>query len=73
MRTFTVFCMDSSRTGTTYIGSDEGSTWQEAALKVRATCAEEWSASPDEIEVIGVAAGEVNIIVWDDEASVIDA
>lgn len=73
MKTFTVFCMNSSRTGTTYIGSDEGKTWQEAALKVRNTCAEDWSASPDEIDVIGVAAGEVDIIAWDDEASVIDA
>jgi hypothetical protein len=66
-KTFTVFCRESSGEGTIYISSGIAATWQDAAVGVLAQCADAWEMSPDEIDVIGVAEGDVTIIAWDDE------
>lgn len=71
MPTFTVFCRESSGQGTTYISSESGDTWQDAARTVRERCADDWDMSVDDIDVIGVAAGDVDIVTWDDDANVL--
>jgi hypothetical protein len=65
--TFTIFCREATGKGTTYVDSAEGATWQEAARTVLDRCATDWDMDSDEINVIGVTEGEVNIIAWDDE------
>lgn len=64
---FTVFCRESTGEGTIYIESAQAATWREAADEVHATCAESWDMGADEIDVIGVVRGDVDVIAWDDE------
>lgn len=69
-RTFTVFCRDSDGTGTTYITSVEAANATEAAAEGLRLCAEDWDQDSDTINVIGVCAGDVEVLEWDDEAGV---
>lgn len=65
-RTFTVFCRDADDTGTTFItsvGADNIEAAKAAALK---ECADAWGQNIDSIRVVGVAAGDVEILEWDD-------
>jgi hypothetical protein len=69
MKTLTIFIQDESRTGTTYItsahGNDDASTedLKESALN---ECADDWDQPADTLVVVGVAAGDVEILEWDD-------
>lgn len=65
---FTVFCTDKSR-DTTWIESVEVAGWNAnlAIAEGRRRCADAWEQEPEEIIVLGVAAGVVEIPLWDDD------
>lgn len=69
MNTYTVFVREANGTGTTYIASADATTPEEAAAKVLAMCAEDWGHgyTVDDLHVLGVALGDIQIIEWDDE------
>ena len=67
MNKYTIFCREASGEGTMFIQSAEAETWQEAAREVLADCSVEWGMDSDEINVIGVASGDIEIIDWDDD------
>lgn len=69
MNRYTVFCMESDRTGTTYITAIDAEGPQAAKREALAECAREWDMDADQIDVIGLAAGDVQILEWDDEVS----
>jgi hypothetical protein len=67
MNTYTVFCREVSNTGTTWIGAVEAESVDEAKLIGANTCAWCWGQeNADGIRVVGIAAGDVQIIDWDD-------
>lgn len=66
---YTVFCREASGEGTIYISSDSGTSAKDAARKVLAECAQAWGMDASDIEVIGIAEGDVNILEWSDDES----
>lgn len=69
MKTFTIFCVDADRSHlTTNIGTYEAATIEEAKQAAIKQVAEDWQQEPSEISVLGVAAGDIDILEWDDEA-----
>lgn len=64
---FTVFCREKSGEGTIYISSTHAATAAEAAAEVLVACAEAWSMEAEEIDVIGIIEGDVNVLEWSDE------
>ena len=60
MQTYTVFCTEYERPGST--------TWIDHAWSLgRAQCAEAWYLDdPSDVHVLGIAEGEVNIVRWHD-------
>ena len=72
-REFTVFCVDKNASGgTTWIGAATATSAQEAARLGRTECAEDWGYEEDDVRVLGVAGGDVDILFWDDENCVIE-
>lgn len=66
MTTYTVFCCSPDGKGTVWIASLEATSVDAARRKGRKRCAEDWSCSIDDVHVLGVAAGDVNILYWSD-------
>lgn len=72
MRTFTAFCQQADGKGTIWISDVEvdGNDVEEAAeAAVEAAikaCAEEWGYDEDDVHCLGLAAGSVDIVYWDD-------
>ena len=66
MNTYTVWCQDSSGTGTIWIGTVHADSVEDAMEVGRSDCHEAWDGSIDAIHVLGVAYGEVNILYWED-------
>lgn len=66
MNTYTVWCQDSSGTGTIWIGTVDADSVEDAMEVGRSDCHEAWDGSIDAIHVLGVAYGEVNILYWED-------
>lgn len=66
MNTYTVWCQDSSGTGTIWIGTVDADSVEGAMEAGRSDCHEAWDGSIDAIHVLGVAYGEVNILYWED-------
>ena len=69
--TFTVFCREANNEGTTWIGTVEARDVDQAIKLGTVECAVDWGSggqnwSLDDIAVIGVAEGSVNILAWDD-------
>ena len=65
---FTVFCQDKSGTGTIWIDSVATDSFDcmEAVQAGREMCADAWECDPDDVHVLGVAVGDVDIAFWDD-------
>jgi hypothetical protein len=65
MNTYTVFCKEKSGEGTTWIDAVQATSMDLAKLIALERCAKDWSWDQEDIEVIGVAAGDVQILEWD--------
>lgn len=66
---FTIFCQEVGAQGTIWISSVEANDAIEASKLGRAKCAAEWEYEEDEVHVLGVAAGNVQILEWDDQSN----
>ena len=66
MNTYTVWCQDSSGTGTIWIGTVDADSVEGAMEAGRSDCHEDWDGSIDAIHVLGVAYDKVNILYWED-------
>jgi hypothetical protein len=75
--TFTVFCQQADQLGTVHIDSVEASDLESAIQVGRAQCLADWngdnsgSEAPftlEDIHCLGVAAGDVRILHWEDQA-----
>lgn len=66
MKAYTVFIREADNTGTTFISSAEAATREEAVAAVLEECRECWGDYSGDLHVLGVAAGDIEILVWDD-------
>lgn len=67
MSKFTVFCQDIDGTGTVWIDCVEAADIVAAQALALEACAADWGYGPtDDIAVLGVAEGDVKILVWND-------
>lgn len=67
-RKYTVFCRDlaDSSTSTMFIEHIEAESPEQAAVLGRALCADAWEYARDDVAVVGVAVGAVEIALWED-------
>lgn len=64
---FTVFLRTADGTGTTHISFQEAGDANEAINYAAEECRRDWNADlDDDLHVLGVAAGDVTIVEWDD-------
>lgn len=66
LRTYTAFCQQTNGQGTTWISTVRATDGAEAIDVARAQCAEEWGYAVEDVHVLGIAAGDVDILLWDD-------
>lgn len=66
MKTYTVFCQHVSGIGTIWIDSVKALHIEEAKELAIAACADDWGCNIENVRVLGVAEGVVEIIEWDD-------
>lgn len=64
---YTAFCREADGSGTTWIGPCEGDTPEEALEDARESCASDWGFDVEDVKCIGLAAGDVDIVLWEDE------
>jgi hypothetical protein len=67
MRTYTAFCRQSDGTGTTWIQEVEAADIDAAQVEAVSQCADDWQCGPLDVKCVGIAAGSVDILFWDDE------
>lgn len=72
MAMFTVFCRskDDYKRPSIHISAHEADNENDAAVLGRAETAGDWQMKECQIDVIGIAEGDVNILQWDDESGV---
>lgn len=63
---FTVWVMEESREGTTFVTSCDAKNIQEAAEIAIDECAASWETRASGLVVIGVAQGDVRLLEWND-------
>lgn len=66
---FTVFCRQANNQGTTWIDTVKAHHLEEAMHAGKIKCADDWgydSWQLNDIVVVGVAEGDVRILMWDD-------
>lgn len=69
---FTVFLREADGTGTTHISYQEAADRNEAVRAALSECRHDWgreddgSDEDDDLHVLGVAAGNVTVVEWDD-------
>ena len=67
MSEYTVFCIEKSRQGTTWVATVKAYNPEQAAWTGRVQCAADWGfKNPEDIHVLSVAEGEVKILQWHD-------
>ena len=70
--TYTIFCRQADGQGTTHIDTVESPDLESAILAGREQCLRDWNCgttetrSLDDIRCLGVAAGNVSILHWED-------
>ena len=74
--TFTVFCQETGGTGTIHIDTVEAADLESAIIAAKQQCIDDWSAGTTEaaspwnmetVHCLGVAAGDVEILHWQDQ------
>jgi hypothetical protein len=63
---YSAFCQNISGTGTIWISPVEADNLEDAILTAQADCATDWETDPDEVHVLGIAEGDINILHWQD-------
>ncbi len=71
LKTYSVFIREASDIGTTFITSVEAANAEEAKELALTECCESWGSPEnpwdrDNLRVLGVLAGDVQVIEWDD-------
>jgi hypothetical protein len=81
LKLYTVFCRESDGTGTTWIDFVLAENLEHAKAQGLADCCNDWNGNPDpedhdsfdhlhytpdNVSVLGVAEGNVNILFWED-------
>lgn len=64
---FTVWVMNNDRTGTTFVTVVEAASAELAELYAREECAEDRAEPIENLKVIGVARGDVQLVGWYDD------
>ena len=67
MATYTAFCREIDGTGTIWISTVQAPNPHDASRVAEADCAEDWGQTVDDVTCIGLAAGDVKIIFWNDD------
>lgn len=76
-QTFTVFCQESGGTGTIHIASVEAANLESAITAGKQQCIDDWSAGTNPAEsqwneqtvhCLGIAAGNIEILRWEDQS-----
>lgn len=67
LKTYTVFCQERTGKGTIWIDTVQAVDPDEAASLGRTQCAKSWEFyDEDNVHVLGVATGDIEIVMWDD-------
>lgn len=66
MSRYTAFCQAASGQGTIWIDFMEAESVDAAILAAIEACAHDWDCSEDLVHCLGIAEGDVNILVWND-------
>lgn len=66
MKTFTAFCQQASGGGTIWIQAVEAEDLNAATTLAQETCAADWEYDLDDVHVLGMLEGNVNVLMWDD-------
>lgn len=67
MATFTAFCQETGGGGTIWISSVEAPDAQAACTVAAVECATEWGCDVEDVWVLGIAEGDINILIWEDQ------
>lgn len=69
---FTAFCQEVSGTGTIWIDTVEANDTPGAIVTARKACAEAWDYDEEDIHVLGIIAGDVQVLHWMDICDTVD-
>lgn len=73
--TFTFWCQEADGSGTIYIGSTDAENLEAAKIAALQICCDDWNAgmisedpfyNPRTVHLLGIAAGDVEILHWED-------
>ena len=67
MKSHTVFCQGFGGERTIWIECVEADDLESAMQVGKAACATDWGCDTDDVRVLGVAEGDVDILFWEDE------
>lgn len=66
---FTVWVSSANGHGTHFVQAFLAQTIEEAKRAAIAECCACWEEEPENVEILGVAAGDVTILEWNEEAA----
>lgn len=66
LKNYTMFCKQSNGKGTMWIQSVAACSTKEASAIALDECADAWDFDTDDIRVVGIAEGDINILEWED-------
>lgn len=66
MATYTAFCQNASGEGTIWIDTIEAPDIMTACTIAERAAADDWDCAADEVHCLGLAAGDVEILHWED-------
>jgi hypothetical protein len=68
MAIFTAFCQEIDGSGTIWINPIHADSLSDAMIVAVESCAADWAMDVEEVRVLGIAAGDVDILHWEDLA-----
>lgn len=66
MPKYTAFCQEITGRGTIWIQTVDAKDPEQAQEEAKVQCAEAWDMEPDAVHCLGIAEGDVNILIWED-------